>query len=161
MPTVLSMCHGGIWRAPTRAAIDLAQGRASSYVTSDIGAMLFGRWHDSHFCWKIGATSFVNVTGFPASAAAAGIDETRRAPTASAVETRNITSSFRADDRAGRKNQPPRAGHSIGQKAQFCTPCKVSRVVTFRGIGRAFTRNQWGFAAPGEALVTIDAPGTT
>jgi len=36
-------------------------------------AMLFGRWHDSHFCWKIGATSLVNVTDLPASAAAAGI----------------------------------------------------------------------------------------
>src|SRR5947207_12324367 len=36
MPTVLSMCHGGIWRAPMRAAIDFTQGRASSYVTSDI-----------------------------------------------------------------------------------------------------------------------------
>src|SRR6266566_1585090 len=46
MPTVLSMCHGGIWRSPTRAAIDLAHGRASSYVRSDIGAMLSGRWHD-------------------------------------------------------------------------------------------------------------------
>jgi len=30
MPIVLSMCHGGICRAPTREAIDLAQGRASS-----------------------------------------------------------------------------------------------------------------------------------
>jgi hypothetical protein len=28
---------------------------------SDIGAMESGRWHDSHFFWKIGATSFVNV----------------------------------------------------------------------------------------------------
>src|SRR3954453_16784882 len=30
MPTVLSICHGGICREPTRCAIDLAQGRASS-----------------------------------------------------------------------------------------------------------------------------------
>jgi hypothetical protein len=28
-PTLLSMCHGGIWRAATRARIDLAHGRAS------------------------------------------------------------------------------------------------------------------------------------
>src|SRR5471030_1283605 len=95
MPTVLSMCHGGICRAPTREAIALAHGRASSYVISDIGAMLSGRWHPSHFCWKMGATSFVNVTVFAVSAAAAGIDETRRALKASAVETRNITGSFR------------------------------------------------------------------
>jgi hypothetical protein len=39
---------------------------------SDIGAMLSGRWHDSHFAWKIGAISFVNVgVGFGASAARA------------------------------------------------------------------------------------------
>src|SRR3954451_9225024 len=96
MPMVLSMCHGGICREPTRCAIDFAQGRASSYVNSDIGAMLFGRWHDSHFCWKIGATSLVNVTVLAASAADAGIADTSRAPTASAVVTRNISGSFRA-----------------------------------------------------------------
>src|SRR5580765_7955205 len=60
--------------------------------------MLLGRWHDSHFCWKIGATSLVNVTVLPASAAAAGIDETRKALQASATETRNITGSFRQRD---------------------------------------------------------------
>src|SRR5712671_6935715 len=85
------MCHGGICRAPTRAAIDLAQGRASSYVSSDIGAILSGRWHDSHFCWKIGATSLVKVTVFAVSAATAGSEDTRRALKVSAVETRNIT----------------------------------------------------------------------
>jgi hypothetical protein len=36
------MCHGGIWRAATRSRMDLAQGRASSNVTSDIGAIEFG-----------------------------------------------------------------------------------------------------------------------
>src|SRR4051794_35733346 len=55
--------------------------------------MLLGRWHDSHFCWKMGATSLVKVTVF-ASAAAAGIDDTMRALKATAVETRNITGSF-------------------------------------------------------------------
>src|SRR6185369_6965093 len=39
MPTVLSMCHGGICRAATRLLIDLAHGRASSKETSDIGAI--------------------------------------------------------------------------------------------------------------------------
>src|SRR6478735_5734167 len=58
--------------------------------------MLLGRWHDSHFCWKIGATSFVKVTVLAVSAAAAGSEGTRRALKASAVETRNITGSFRA-----------------------------------------------------------------
>src|SRR5580704_635073 len=57
--------------------------------------MLFGRWHDSHFCWKMGATSFVKVTVL-ASAAVAGSEDMRRALKASAVETRSITSSFRA-----------------------------------------------------------------
>src|SRR4051812_27890621 len=66
--------------------------------------MLSGRWHDSHFCWKIGATSFVNVTVFE-SAAAAGSDETRRALNASAVETRNITGSFRTN---WRRSEPKR-----------------------------------------------------
>jgi len=28
-PTVLSMCHGGIWRVATRSLIERAQGRAS------------------------------------------------------------------------------------------------------------------------------------
>src|SRR6516162_129809 len=49
MPMVLSMCHGGICRELTRCAIERTHGRASPYVRSDIGAMLSGRWHDSHF----------------------------------------------------------------------------------------------------------------
>src|SRR5262249_14035197 len=69
MPTVLSMCHGGICRPPTRAAIDLAHGRASSYVTSAIGAIPSARWQDSHFAWKMGATSLVYVTVLVGSAA--------------------------------------------------------------------------------------------
>src|SRR3954447_15956995 len=96
MPTVLSMCQGGIWRAPTRDAIDFAHGRASSYEINDIGAMLSGRWHDSHFAWKIGAMSLVNVGVLALSAATAGSADTRRALTASAVVARNITGSFRA-----------------------------------------------------------------
>ena len=37
--------HGGISRLATFARIDFAQGRASSYDTSDIGAISPGRWH--------------------------------------------------------------------------------------------------------------------
>src|SRR5580700_8666399 len=58
---VLSIAHGGICRAATRCLIERAQGRVSSYVTSDIGAIESGRWQASHFSWKIGAMSFVNV----------------------------------------------------------------------------------------------------
>ncbi len=56
------MNHGGISRAATFSLIDLAHGRASPYVSSDIGAMLPGRWHAWQFSWKMGAMSFVNVT---------------------------------------------------------------------------------------------------
>ena len=38
---------------------------------SDIGAIESGRWQASHFSWKIGAMSLVNVGAFAASAAAA------------------------------------------------------------------------------------------
>ena len=41
-PTLLSMCHGGIWRVATRSLIERAQGRASWKVMSDIGAIEFG-----------------------------------------------------------------------------------------------------------------------
>src|SRR5712691_7700691 len=71
MPTLRSICHGGIWRSLTRALIDLAHGRASAKVMSDMGASESGRWHASHFSWKIGAMSLVNVGIFGASAAAA------------------------------------------------------------------------------------------
>src|SRR6185503_8252016 len=84
MPTVLSMCHGGIWRVPTREAIDFAHGRASSYVASAMGAMPSARWHDSHFAWKIGATSLVYVTVFVGSAASETPATKRVAPTVTA-----------------------------------------------------------------------------
>src|SRR3989442_13509131 len=61
MPTVLSICHGGIWRVITRSRIALAQGRTSSYVTSDIGAIESGLWHDWHFSCNMGAMSLVKV----------------------------------------------------------------------------------------------------
>src|SRR5260221_3338069 len=97
MPTVLSMCHGGIWRPPTRCAIDFTHGRASSYVCSDMGAMLAGRWQASHFAWKIGAMSLVNVGVFAASAARAEPDRTRTAPTVSALNDLTMPTPF--DDR--------------------------------------------------------------
>src|SRR6476619_2537865 len=42
------------------------------------------RWHDSHFDWKIGATSLVNVTVFVGSAARATPATKRVAPTVKA-----------------------------------------------------------------------------
>jgi hypothetical protein len=59
------MCHGGISRAVTFVLIERAQGRASSYVSSDIGATDPGRWQFWQDFWKIGATSLVNVTEGP------------------------------------------------------------------------------------------------
>src|SRR6185295_12054949 len=50
--------------------------------------MLSGRWHDSHFCWKIGATSLVNVTAFAGSAADAAPENVRTAPIAHAPNPR-------------------------------------------------------------------------
>jgi hypothetical protein len=38
-PTPWSICHGGIWRDATRVLIDRANGRTSSKVMSDIGAI--------------------------------------------------------------------------------------------------------------------------
>ena len=43
MPIVLSRNQGGISRLLTRCLIDCAQGRASFYVSSDIGAISPGR----------------------------------------------------------------------------------------------------------------------
>ena len=61
MPTVLSMNQGGI--TPTglsrlvRCLMLRAQGRTSSYVISDIGAMESGRWQFWQLRWRIGAMS--------------------------------------------------------------------------------------------------------
>src|SRR5687768_15368490 len=79
MPVVLSMCQGGIWRATTRFLIERAHGRASSKLTSDIGAIESGRWQDSHFSRKIGATSLVKV-GLAACSAAAVNGSAKTAP---------------------------------------------------------------------------------
>src|SRR5579872_3527165 len=80
MPTLRSMCQGGICRRATFSLMDRAQGRASLYVKSDIGAMEPSRWQLSQERWKMGATSLENVgTGCwpvanPASAVKARAD---------------------------------------------------------------------------------------
>jgi hypothetical protein len=64
---------------------------------SDIGAMDPGSWHDWHLAWKIGATSFENVTVFVGSAAAAGRASnppTRRAAIPTGGFDPTITGSF-------------------------------------------------------------------
>src|ERR1035438_1393581 len=74
------MCHGGIWRSSTRSLIDFAQGRVSSHVTRDIGAMAPARWQFWHLSWKMGAISRANVTGvLSAGKAAAYVRNTRAA----------------------------------------------------------------------------------
>src|SRR5476651_511956 len=85
IPTVRSICHGGICRSLTRALIDLAHGRASAKVMSDIGAIESGRWHASHFSRKIGAISLENVGVFGASAAAAIAGTSSATPTTQCV----------------------------------------------------------------------------
>src|SRR4029434_775082 len=78
MPTVLSMCQGGIAGAATRPLIARAQGLASSTETSDIAAMESGRWQASHLFWKIGAMSLVKVGD--CAAAATGTARTANSP---------------------------------------------------------------------------------
>ena len=66
-----SMNHGGmaprLFRSAVRALMARAQGRASSYVSSDIGATDAGRWHCWQLRWRMGATSLAKVTS-PAAA---------------------------------------------------------------------------------------------
>src|SRR5262245_35639360 len=94
IPTDLSRCQGGIWRVETRLLMERAQGRLSSYVTSDIGAIDSGRWHASHFSWKMGAMSFVNVGADLAAAvwalAASGSASTAPIATANNFATINV-----------------------------------------------------------------------
>src|SRR5262245_38410130 len=66
MPIPFSMYHGGIvpclLRMLVRRLIAAANGRASSYVNSDIGASELGWWQFWQLRCRIGATSRVNVT---------------------------------------------------------------------------------------------------
>src|SRR6185436_11867252 len=82
-------CQGGICRSDTRVLIERAHGRVSSYVTSDIGAIESVRWHASHFSWKIGAMSFVNV-GFAGTSAFAKAGEARLIATPRAATPRAL-----------------------------------------------------------------------
>src|SRR5882672_12741038 len=50
--------QGGISRLVTFCRIARAHGRVSSYVTSDIGANIDGRWHSTQLLYRMGATSF-------------------------------------------------------------------------------------------------------
>src|SRR5690349_13322982 len=53
--------------------IALAHGRASEYVSNDIGAISPGRWHCWQCFWRIGATSLEKV-GAPATVEAPPIN---------------------------------------------------------------------------------------
>ena len=74
-PMFFSMNQGGISRSAVFSFIARAQGRASSYVTNDIGARAPGRWQAWQERCRIGATSRVNVTSAAASAAPAATAE--------------------------------------------------------------------------------------
>src|ERR1041384_6931612 len=89
-PTFLSMNHGGMSRASTFCLMARAHGRASSYVSSDIGAMLPGRWHTWQLFWKIGAMSFVNVTGAWPVADCPALIDTAAAVRISAMEAARV-----------------------------------------------------------------------
>src|SRR4051812_30822488 len=56
-PYAGSANHGGMFLATTASFIARAQGRACSYVSSDIGATSPGRWQVWQFDWRIGRTS--------------------------------------------------------------------------------------------------------
>jgi hypothetical protein len=66
-PCAGSANHGGICRLSTLAFIDRAHGRVSRNVTSDIGAIWPGRWHDWQFFWRMGRTSLLKETGSSAA----------------------------------------------------------------------------------------------
>src|SRR2546428_3473556 len=53
----VSANHGGILRVSTCSLIALAHGRASAYVSNDIGPISPGRWHVWQFRCNIGSTS--------------------------------------------------------------------------------------------------------
>src|SRR5215470_638298 len=52
-----SAYHGGIFWFTTAIFMAIAQGRASSYVSSDMGATSPGRWQLWQLFWRIGNTS--------------------------------------------------------------------------------------------------------
>src|SRR5215467_6033926 len=87
MPTVRSICQGGICRRTTFSLIERAQGRASLYVSNDIGAIDAGRWQFWHDRSRIGTTSLLNVTALPESAAYA---VTARGRIKSSIRTKQV-----------------------------------------------------------------------
>src|SRR5436190_7268776 len=98
MPTVLSMCHGGIERAATRVLIERAHGRTSSKVRSDIGAICPGLWHVTQDRCRMGATSFVKVTPpFPCFCCAArGVENSARPATRPGTRKRVRTANLQS-----------------------------------------------------------------
>jgi hypothetical protein len=60
-PNCGSAGHGGMRRVCTIRLIDAAQGRASPYDSSDIGATSPGRWQATQRSNRIGAMSLLNV----------------------------------------------------------------------------------------------------
>jgi hypothetical protein len=112
--------HGGIFWLTTATLIAFAQGRASLYVRSDIGATSPGRWQPWQFFCKMGSTSRLNVTGAGAlEAAAAAIVMNQPAR-----DTRNVlTLSPLLDD------QTLRCHHSRGLgQTQGSSHCGVSEL---------------------------------
>src|SRR5947207_12086248 len=61
LPKCGSAYHGGIRLRITASRIAFAHGRASRYVSRDIGAASPGRWQPWQFFSRIGATSLLNV----------------------------------------------------------------------------------------------------
>src|SRR5688572_3549480 len=88
--SVMSAPHGGISRATTFDLIAFAQGRASSYDSSDIGATSPGRWQFAHLPYMIGATSLANVGAACAAGLWAETLNDARAPTPIAINARRF-----------------------------------------------------------------------
>src|SRR5215831_6953075 len=104
--------QGGIMRSVTAFLIDRAHGRAASYVVSDIGAISPGRWHDTQFLLRIGATSFVNVTDARAAAGACapGIACQDNSATTPTPPTARVTRTMTAPLERTSSWNPPSAG---------------------------------------------------
>src|SRR5690349_7993423 len=85
-PTLRSMCQGGITRVTTFSLMDRAQGRASLYVRSAIGAIDPGRWQFWQDRCRIGAMSLEKVTSLGGLSAASAANGSRHTidPNASA-----------------------------------------------------------------------------
>src|SRR5438552_4690819 len=86
------MYQGGISRAAVRRLIARAHGRTCSNVLNGIGATPFLRWQFSQDRCRIGAMSFVKVTGAPGFPCPAASSLVATAPTtATPTITRHAT----------------------------------------------------------------------